>query len=285
MLSAVVIIPHYNDIDRLDRCLSALHPQLTRHVRAIVVDNGSAQTLDSLQQAYPNVMFVTENRKGAAMARNRGVAETTAPRLFFLDCDCVPGPDWIATALAVCDRADIVGGTVTVFDETPAPRSGAEAFEAVFAFDNRAYIEKKGFSVTANLLTTRPVFEATGPFRAGLSEDLDWCHRASAQEFTLVHDDRLRVAHPTRSDWRALRRKWQRLTDEAWGLQRSGIGSRLRWITRAALMPVSILAHTPRILCTPTLVGPGERSSAWMTLARLRLARCGWMMRQAMSSR
>ena len=282
---AAVIIPHLNDIERLGRCLSALCPQLTPDVEAIVVDNGSLQALDTLQRTYPDVVFVTEPRKGAAMARNRGVAETRAARLFFLDCDCVPAPDWIAMAFAVCDRADIVGGTITVFDETPAPRSGAEAFEAVFAFDNRAYIEKKGFSVTANLLTTRRVFAATGDFMEGLSEDLDWCHRARAKGFTLVHDDQLRVAHPTRSDWTALRRKWLRLTDEAWGLQNGGLTGRLHWVTRAALMPLSILVHTPRILRSSALADAAERRSAWATLVRLRLARCGWMVRQVISMR
>ena len=282
---AAVIIPHFNDMDRLRRCLSALHPQLTPDVEVIVVDNGSTPAPDILQPAYPGVAFVTEHQKGAAMARNRGVAETTASGLFFLDCDCVPAPDWIATALAICDRADIIGGTITVFDETPGPRSGAEAFETVFAFDNRAYIEKKGFSVTANLLTTRRVFAATGDFRAGLSEDLDWCHRARAQGFALIHDDRLRVAHPTRSNWTALRRKWRRLTDEAWGLQDGGLTGRLHWIARAVLMPLSILAHTPRILRSPALAQRGERRSAWTTLARLRLVRSGWMLRQALSLR
>lgn len=283
MTSAVVIIPHYNDTARLTRCLAALHPQLTPDLRAIVVDNGSTQPLDSLRQTYPDVTFVMEVRKGAAMARNRGVAETTAPHLFFLDCDCVPDPDWIATALAICDRADVIGGTITVFDETPAPRSGAEAFEAVFAFDNRAYIEKKGFSVTANLLTTRDVFDATGAFRSGLSEDLDWCHRAVERGFTLTHENSLRVAHPTRSDWMALRRKWQRLTDEAWGLQDKGLASRLRWGLRACAMPASILGHTPRVLQARQLVALSERRAAWITLARLRFVRCGWMLQQAFS--
>ena len=217
------------------------------------------------------------------MARNRGVAETTARHLFFLDCDCVPNPDWVATALAICDRADVIGGTITVFDETPVPRSGAEAFEAVFAFDNRDYIEKKGFTVTANLLTTRDVFEATGGFRSGLSEDLDWCHRAVGRGFNLIHEDSLRVAHPTRSDWTALRRKWHRLTDEAWGLQGKGLASRLRWGLRACAMPASIFVHTPRILRAHQLVGMSERWTAWITLSRLRLIRCGWMLQQAFS--
>ena len=280
MPRAAVIIPHFNDMDRLRRCLSALYPQLTPDVEVIVVDNGSASAPDILQATYPGVAFVTEHKKGAAMARNRGVAETTASGLFFLDCDCVPAPNWIATALAIFDHADIIGGTVTVFDETPAPRSGAEAFETVFAFDNRAYIKNKGFSVTANLLTKRSVFATTGEFRAGLSEDLDWCHRARAQGFALVHDDRLRVAHPTRSDWTALQRKWQRLTDEAWGLHDGRLTGHVHWIVRAILMPLSIFAHTPRILCSPALTQRGERQLAWTTLVRLRLARSGWMLRK-----
>lgn len=280
---AAVIIPHFNDSVRLARCLAVLYPQLSIDVQAVVVDNGSTQPLDDLHDAYPEIVFVTETRKGAALARNRGVANTAAPRLFFLDGDCIPSPIWVETALAICDRADVIGGTITVFDETPAPRSGAEAFEAVFAFDNRSYIETKGFSVTANLLTTRRVFAAVGEFRANLSEDLDWCHRATAKGFTLIHDDRLRVAHPTRSDWAALSSKWRRLTTEAWGLQGGGINSRLRWGLRALVMPASILAHAPRIMRATQLVGKHERYAALVTLARLRLNRCGWMLRQALT--
>ena len=88
-----------------------------------------------------------ETEKGAAVARNRGVAETTAPRLFFIDADCIPAPDWLAVGREVAVRADLIGGRVDVFDETPAPRSGAEAFETVFAFNFRKYIEVQGFSV------------------------------------------------------------------------------------------------------------------------------------------
>jgi GT2 family glycosyltransferase len=174
---AAVIIPHYNDTARLMRCLAALMPQVPDTVEVVVVDNASPVSLKAVEQAHPGVRLIIEPQKGAALARNRGVAETSAAHLFFLDSDCVPAADWLAVALSLRGGADVIGGTVTLFDETPAPRSGAEAFETVFAFDNKGYIEKKGFSVTANLLTRRDVFEAVGPFRAGLSEDLDWCQR------------------------------------------------------------------------------------------------------------
>jgi len=276
-----VIIPHFNDVERLLRCLSALMPQVTPEVEVVVVDNGSSQPLDPVRAAWPDLRVVTEPERGAAAARNRGVAETSAPALTFLDCDCVPADNWLARARAMIGQADITGGAIDVFDETPPPRSGAEAFETVFAFDNRAYIETKGFSVTANLITTRAVFDRTGPFRPGLSEDLDWCHRATAAGARLTYDENLRVSHPTRPDWPALKRKWRRLTDEAWGLRDMTFAARAGWALRALAMPVSVVAHAPRIFFSPRLDGPGERFAAFATLLRLRLLRCAWMLRQA----
>jgi GT2 family glycosyltransferase len=273
-----VIIPHYNDAARLARCLRALLPQLTQAVELVVIDNGSSEDLAGIRAAFPGLKLVTEPRKGAAEARNRGVAETTAPALFFLDCDCVPAPDWLAQALRLRGAADIVGGRIDVFDETAPPRSGAQVFEAVFAFDNRAYVQAKGFSVTANLLTRRDVFAATGPFVAGLSEDLDWCHRARAKGFALVYADDLAVGHPSRGDWPALARKWRRLTQE--GFAQQG-GRRAVWALKALAMPLSVLAHLPRMLRAPGL-SRAERARGAGTLLRLRLARMAWMLGQAL---
>lgn len=283
MTAAAVIIPHYNDVTRLARCLTALVPQAGPETEVVVVDNGSAESLDAVRAAFPALRLVTETAKGAAHARNRGVAETTAPLLVFLDCDCVPAPGWLAAARTALDRsgAGLVGGRVEVFDETPGPRTGAQAFEAVFAFDNRAYVERQGFSVTANLVTRRDVALATGPFVHGLSEDLDWCRRAAAKGYRLAYDDSLRVAHPSRGDWAALARKWRRVTEELFGVNGRSPGRRLLWAGKALMMPVSILAHGPRVLRHPTLRGPGERARALATLARLRLARMAWMLAQA----
>lgn len=256
-------------------------PQVTVGVEVIVVDNGSDELPEGLSQEFPGVRILMEERKGAAHARNRGVAETVARYLFFLDSDCVPASDWLETALAVADRADVIGGRVEVFDETPPPRTGAQSFETVFAFDNRGYVEKKDFSVTANLITRRDVFLATGPFHAGLSEDLDWCRRAKARGYQLAYVDALWVSHPTRSDWPSLRRKWRRMTDEGFGVSGRGPSARLRWALRALAMPVSAIVHAPRVLLHPELRDTGERLRGLGTLLRLRLLRAVWMLRQA----
>ena len=107
-----IIIPHYNDTARLIRCLDALAPQLASDVELVVVDNASTHPLDPVRARFPDLRIVTEPRKGAAHARNRGVEETTAPTLLFIDSDCLPAADWVAMArttllpvFAVPDRA------------------------------------------------------------------------------------------------------------------------------------------------------------------------------------
>ncbi|SHF85941.1 Glycosyltransferase, GT2 family [Loktanella atrilutea] len=280
---AAIIIPHFNDVTRLTKCLAALAPQLPAGgvVEVVVVDNGSRERLDPARDVRPDVRFLTEPRRGAAAARNTGVGATTAPNLFFIDADCVPGPDWLRTALALCGSDGIIGGRVDLFDETPPPRSGAEAFETVFAFPQKTYITRKNFSVTANLLTTRVVFDDTGPFDGTMVEDSDWCQRAVARGWPIAYHPELAVAHPTRNDWAALRRKWRRTTAENYFAGGTGAAARVRWGFRALAVLASAPVHVPRVLRHPALA-KGERISCVIVLLKLRVLRAYWMLRQAL---
>ena len=280
-----VIIPHYDDPVRLRRCLAAMAENELGRAEVLVVDNASPEPPEALTGEFPFARLLTEAEKGAGPARNRGVAESRAPVLAFIDADCVPAPDWLETARAVAGRADLVGGRVSVFDETPPPRSGAEAFEAVFAFDFRNYIERKGFSGAGNLVTHRRVFEAVGGFGNGISEDTEWTMRAVAAGHGLIYEDGLRVGHPSRADWPALRRKWRRMTEEAYALERARGRPRIRWVLKALAMPASAVMHLPKLVVSPRLTGPGERLRGAATLIRLRLLRMVWMLRQAASGR
>jgi GT2 family glycosyltransferase len=282
MPEMAVIIPHYNDVVRLQRCLTELMKNDTAGCEILVVDNGSTQSLSAVQVAFPQVRFLTEPEKGAAAARNTGVRQTTAPTLVFIDADCVPAHDWLTVARRVAPKADLIGGRVDVFDETAPPRSGAEAFEAVFAFNFRNYIEVQGFTGAGNLVTRRDVFADVGDFVNGVSEDRDWSMRAVAKGFKLIYEDGLVVSHPSRSDWPALRHKWHRLTRELCASNGFSGRDRLRWGLRGLAMPISALAHLPKALFSPKLASSSERVAAAATLMRLRFVRMGWMLRQAM---
>jgi GT2 family glycosyltransferase len=281
-----IIIPHYNDVARLCRLLEALETQDRTGSEVIVADNGSTVDLGPVADRFPWVRIVSEPASGAGLARNKGAAATTAPWLFFIDADCLPEPDWLnqARRIARGDRDVITGGRVDVFDETPPPRSGAEAFETVFAFQMQRYLEEEGFLGAGNLVVARESFDMTGGFRAAVSEDKEWSQRAAAAGFRLAYDDALAVGHPSRQDYAALSRKWHRVVEESWALQRHGDRpdwlNRLFWAGRACLMPASVLLHIGPILRHPAL-STRERARAIVTLARIRIARMGWMLGHA----
>ena len=275
-----VVVPHFEDAVRLRRCLEALALAPTdalHETEIVVVDNASSADLAWVTADFPFVRLVIETKSGAAPTRNRGVAETSASRIAFLDCDCVPDQGWLRRVheVELNETGEIIGGRIETFEETPPPRSGAEAFEAVFAFDQKAYVERKGFSVTANMVFGRALFDRVGGLRAGVSEDVEWCHRARDMGAEIRYDPRLAVSHPTRVDWVSLRKKWLRTTREAYGTSHE---NKAAWLAKAAMMPLSALVHAPKILFSGRLTGFGERASGLATLIRLRVARGWWML-------
>lgn len=270
-----VIIPHFNDLDRLSVCLDALTGQHgVAPLEIIVADNGSPideQLL--LERIDGRARLVHAPDRGAGPARNSGVAASSGTMLAFTDADCVPEPDWLANGIKALSDADLVGGQMTVFVEHDGPKSPAEAFEMVFAFDNAAYVADKGFSVTANLFTRREVFDRVGGFRVGVSEDLDWCRRATAQGFRLSYCPGASVGHPARANWQQLKHKWLRIQAETYALGRPSIANRLTTLLRAWAMPLSIVADLPKIWRSRLLSGSGERWAATQGLIRLRFWR------------
>ncbi len=278
-----IVIPHYNDTERLARCLTALMPQVSDDVQVVVADNASTEDLSSLRNRWPEVQFVEQPIKGAGPARNAGAEVATGTWLAFLDADCVPDPDWVDTARQVARDGMVFGGPVSVFDETEPPRSGAEAFEAAFAFRIASYLEK-GFLPSCQLVMARADYARVGGFRPDVSEDVDWSRRATEAGLTLDVSPDLKIAHPSRQDWAALRKKWLRLTSEGFLTDAQSAMGRAKWAIKALLMPVSAIAHVPRILRHPGM-SAGEKGRGLATLLRLRLARMGWMLNQVLTRR
>jgi GT2 family glycosyltransferase len=271
-----VIIPHFNDLGRLGICLDALAQQTVAAAKfeIVVADNRSACGIAAVQTiAAGRARVIDAPEKGAGPARNAGVAASIGRVLAFTDCDCVPEPGWLEAGLAALEDADLVGGRMTVSVGDEAAMSGAEAFERVFAFDNRDYVETKGFSVTANLFTRRDVFEAVGPFDNGVSEDLEWCRRAVAAGYRLAYASGAGVAHPARATWSELKHKWRRLNSERFNLEARGAAGRVRWAARAFALPLSILVHVPKVAASRKLPDGRSRLRAIGTLGRLRIWR------------
>lgn len=272
-----VIIPHYDDLERLNRCLTALLEQTVpgHNFEIIVADNMSPLISGALADTVgerAKIVFASE--RGAGPTRNAGVEASSGHVLAFTDSDCIPDSRWLEEGVASLREFDLVGGRMKVVCEHDGNRSGAEAYETVFAFDNETYVRKKGFTVTANLFCTREVFDSTGPFRVGMSEDVDWCLRARSKGFRLGYAPGAIVGHPPRPDWPQLQKKWHRLNAELFELALQRKGGRLRWTVHMLAMPMSAIWHLPRAAGHKELRGARQRLGAVATLFRLRLWRC-----------
>ena len=282
-----VIVPHYNDLDGLRLCHAKLLAQTwpRERMEIVVADNNSRCGLAAVREAAPAATVLLETTQGAGPARNAAVAASRGEVLAFLDSDCVPEPDWIAEGVTALDHFDFVGGEVFVFAQDRTRPNPVEAFEIVFNFDFRRYIEEVGFTGTGNMFVPRAVFDRVGGFRTGVSEDMDWSFRARAVGFRLGYAGRAVVGHPARAAWCELERRWARIVAEHYesALERSF--GRVRFAAKALLMPASILPAAVRVLRTDKLSGPSARIGGIAILARLRLWRAREMLRLALGRR
>lgn len=274
--TASVIVPHYNDLASLDACLTALDAQTFPRDQfdIIVADNGSPCGIESVQaivRARARIAVVAE--VGAGPARNGGAMIAEGAFLAFTDCDCLPEPDWLAAGVKALDAADIVGGKMTVLVDESRPLTPVEAFEFVFAFNNRAYVETKHFTVTANLFVRKADFDRVGGFRVGVSEDQEWCLRARSLGLRIAYEEKAVVGHPARRSWPDLIRKWSRLVSEQYMITREWRFGRLRWLMKTWALPFSIPAHLPRVFFSRRLSRPSDRFAAAYALVRIRMWR------------
>jgi GT2 family glycosyltransferase len=270
-----VVIPHYEDFENLDRCLSALMMQTyDGPVEIIVADNDSPSARTRLSETIAGrARYVRIRERGAGPTRNGGVAAARGDILVFTDSDCVPSRVWLAEGVSALKTFDVVGGKVDVSTADQRQVSPVEAFEMVFAFDNQLYVEQKGFSVTANLFTFRSVFDRVGPFRNGVPEDMDWCRRAARRGYRIGYAADALVTHPARRDWQELTRKWHRLGLESYNMMLAKRGGRTRWLVRTWATPLSAFVHSGRVVMSPKLDRASQRAGALAILFRLRFWR------------
>ncbi len=110
-----VVIPTYNRLPILEKCLRALEAQrIPREANitgyeVVVVDDGSTDgTLDWLAARaaeFPHVRTYEQAHQGPAAARNLGVRVATGETIIFIDSDLVVTADFLAAHAAGLDSA------------------------------------------------------------------------------------------------------------------------------------------------------------------------------------
>lgn len=91
-----IIIPVYNQADKIIKTLKSLERQTYRDFEVIIVNDGSKDEVEKIVADYlrdlktdRHYIFLNQENKGAPAARNRGVREARGDYLFFCDADAV----------------------------------------------------------------------------------------------------------------------------------------------------------------------------------------------------
>ncbi len=83
-----VIIPTFNRASMLEEALVSVQRQTVQHVELIVVDDGSSdQTAAVVKRCAPGAIYLRQEHRGVAAARNAGIQQARAAYVAFLDSD------------------------------------------------------------------------------------------------------------------------------------------------------------------------------------------------------
>ncbi|MCG8367523.1 MAG: glycosyltransferase [Pseudanabaenales cyanobacterium] len=214
-----VIIPVFNDGERLKLCLAALAQQSygRSHYEIIVVDNGSDRLEEMKAAVEPyGVVTTVEPIPGSYAARNKGISLAKGEIIAFTDADCIPAADWLAQGIDYLRSTPNCGqviGKVNVFFADPQRPTLVELYESVTAFPQAQLLRQFHGGATANVFTWRQVIEQVGEFNPQLKSygDLEWGQRIYAQGYNQVYAESVLVRHPARASFQEFYTRTRRL--------------------------------------------------------------------------
>jgi glycosyltransferase involved in cell wall biosynthesis len=185
MTRASVIIPTFNEDERLVAAVRSVLNQTYRNLELIVVDDASrtpaADVLSDLEDSRLRLIRQHRN-KGVAAARNTGVAAASGSVLAFLDADDLWRPSKLDRQISTLANAD--AGTAANCCSYYLIRAGREwgirTLQPVTNWPNHL-AWGCDLSPGSTLLVRRDAFERVGPFDETLHrfEDWDWLIRFS----------------------------------------------------------------------------------------------------------
>lgn len=277
-----IILPHLNEPDLL-LCLRSLEAQASSGIpfEILVVDNGSRELPEATVAQVPHARLLREPTPGPGPARNCGAAAARAPILAFIDADCTADPNWLAT-IADCFETrpdvDFTGGDIRIRPADPARLTAVEAYESIYSYRTRYYVEELGFAATGNMAVRAAVFAKVGPFGGiGTMEDTEWGQLASAMGFRIAYLADARVYTPSCRSFAELARRWDRHVAHEFRTVADQPMGTLRWLARSAVMALSPLGEVPRIWRSDRVTGWRERLAALQCVTQVRLYRAGRM--------
>jgi len=200
-----VVVPCWNDNERLEQCLEALADQTIRKELEIVISLDGGDPLPDRISVVADLV-VTGPHAGAASARNRGWRASSGTFILFTDSDCVPSRDWAERMLCSLEEgADAVKGVYSSGGDRIIQRLAQVEF-----LERYVLLEK---SASVDLIDTysagfkRSVLEEADGFDESFTvadnEDVDLSYRLVDMGKVLCFQPLAAVTHTHSSSWKS----------------------------------------------------------------------------------
>lgn len=187
----------------------------------LLVNNASTDdsgaVIEKLSQEYGGrLRRIIEPRRGLSTARNRALADASAPLVAFIDADAVADENWLEVVLATFDahpRAGVVGGRIEVLWEEDVPAWwDARLDEAMGKFspsDEHLTLAYPQYPYGGNFAVRTAAIREVGGFEADLGrngakllagEEGELCWRMQQSNWEIHYDPGAIIHHRALAD-------------------------------------------------------------------------------------
>lgn len=182
-----IIVPAFNAAPTLLQTLDSLLNQTYRDFEILLVDDGSTDATRRLAEAYcadPRMRVVRQSNRGAAGARNTGIAMARGRYIGFCDADDMWHPQKLATHVAHLDTNAAVGvsySATTMIDEDNRPLG---TFERPRLLDISAehLFRRNPVGTVSSVVARRDALEDLS-YRPYSEKDRDWIFDETLRAF------------------------------------------------------------------------------------------------------
>ncbi len=172
-----VIIPAYNSAHFLKDALDSVLAQTFRDLEVLVIDDGSTDNTRELVSSYGGQLrYFYQQNSGVALARNRGIEESRARYIAFLDADDLWMPEKLERQFEALENGSEYRACYTNFTTVASDLTPLEGNSSSRKSSGLADLLLRGNVVgtPSTVFCERLLLEATGGFDPSLSQCADW---------------------------------------------------------------------------------------------------------------